>query len=64
MIQHFQLIIRMNDCGLKSDFIKEFPLKEIIECCKRIEESDLKKFDYSWYYWIQEELIRDKNIIK
>lgn len=64
MIQHFQLIIRMNDCGLKSDFIKEFPLKDIIECCKRIEESDLKKFDYSWYYWIQEELIRDKNIIK
>ena len=30
----------------------------------RIEDSDLKKFNYSGYYLIQEELIRDENIIK
>lgn len=64
LIQHAELMIRMKKCGLKSELIKKFSLQDIINSCNRIEDSDLKKFNYSGYYLIQEELIRDENIIK
>ena len=64
LIQHAQLIIRMKNCGLHSNLIKKFPIQEISDSCDRIEKSDLKHFNYSEYYLIQEELIRDKDIIK
>lgn len=64
LIQHAELMIRMKKCGLRSELIKKFSLQDIINSCNRIEDSDLKKFNYSGYYLIQEELIRDENIIK
>ena len=64
LIQHAELIIRMKNCGLRSELIKKFLLQDIINSCSRIEKSDLKKFDYSEYFLIQEELIQDENIIK
>lgn len=64
LIQHTKLIIKMKECGLQSELIKKFSLKDIIKSCNRIEKSDLKKFDYSKYSLIQEELVEDENIIK
>ena len=64
LIQHAQIIIKMKECGLESDFIRKFSLQDIINCCERIEKSDLRNFDYSEFTLIQEELIRDEKIIK
>ena len=64
LIQHAELIIRMKKCGLRSELINKFSLQDIINSCSRIEKSDLKKFNYSGYFLIQEELIQDENIIK
>lgn len=64
LVQHAELIIRMKQCGLRSELIKKFSLQDIMNSCNRIENSDLKKFNYSGYYLIQEELIRDEKIIK
>ena len=64
LIQHAELIIRMKNCGLRSELIKKYSLQDITNSCSRIEKSDLKKFDYSEYFLIQEELIQDENIIK
>ena len=63
-MQHSGLIIRMKKCNLRNELIKKFPLQDIINGCNRIEKSDLKNFDYTKYFLIQEELIRDENIIK
>lgn len=64
LVQHAELIIRMKQCGLRSELIKKFSLQDIMNSCNRIENSDLKKFNYSGYFLIQEELIRDEKIIK
>ena len=64
LMQHVQLMISMDNNKIESKYITKFPLKEIVKCCKRIEKSELKSFNYNENDIITEELIRDENFMK
>ena len=51
-----------NELDLK--MLKEFPIKELENCCKKIEENYLTHQTYLWSKVIQKELVKDTNIIK
>lgn len=63
LIQHAKLAIRMNNDGIYREFIKKFSIKEIINCCNRIEQNKILKDEYKDNEVIQEELIRDEKFV-
>ena len=46
LIQHAKLAIRMNNNGINREFIKKFPIEEIIDCCNRIEQNKILNDEY------------------
>ena len=59
LIQHAKLAIRMNNNGINREFIKKFPIEEIIDCCNRIEQNKILNDEYKDNEVIQEEIIKD-----
>ena len=47
LIQHAKLAIRMNNNGINREFIKKFPIEEIIDCCNRIEQNKILNDEYN-----------------
>ena len=56
LIQHAKLAIRMNNNGINREFIKKFPIEEIIDCCNRIEQNKILNDEYKDNEVIQEEI--------
>lgn len=63
LIQHAKLAIRMNNNGINREFIKKFPIEEIIDCCNRIEQNKILNDEYKDNEVIQEEIIKDEKFI-
>ena len=63
LIKHAETIIKIKNNGLDAQLIKLFPLNEIINCCKRIEDINILKDDYKENEIFQKELVRDENFI-
>ena len=63
LIQHAKLAIRMNNNGIYREFIKKFPIEEIINCCNRIEQNKILNDEYKDNEVIQEEIIKDEKFI-
>ena len=59
LIQHAKLAILMNNNGINREFIKKFPIEEIIDCCNRIEQNKILNDEYKDNEVIQEEIIKD-----
>ena len=63
MLKHAKLAIRMDNIGIKMENIKENTLKEIINCCDRIEKSEILNDEYKDDILIQREMIRDDKFL-
>ena len=63
LIQHAKLAIRMNNNGINREFIKKFPIEEIIDCCNSIEQNKILNDEYKDNEVIQEEIIKDEKFI-
>lgn len=63
LMNHVNLAIRMHNDRIDREFIKQFSLKDIINCCDRIEKNEIIREKYENNKLIQEELIRDEKFI-
>ena len=63
MLKHAKLAIRMDNIGIKMENIKENTIREIINCCDRIEKSEILNDEYKDDILIQREMIRDDKFL-
>jgi len=64
LLEHARLATRMFKNNIKMDFLKDFTMEDINNCCNRLENNEKINENYKDSKVIQRELIRDENAVR